>query len=384
MDINFINKKLMRLILLFTFLFVSFFCAAQNFYLFAGTYTGTGSKGIYVYNFNATTGKAKCVSNTDSVVNPSYLTVSHNGNYVYAVNETNGDHPGKVSAFSFNKKDGRLHFLNSQFTGGDDPCYVATDANDKWLAVANYTGGSVSIFSINKNGTLQPYSQLIQHTGSSINKNRQEKAHVHETVFSPDNNYLFTPDLGMDEVTIYKFNPSTKKPLTPSDPSYSAVTAGSGPRHIAFHPDKKFAYLINELSGTIVVYNYKNGKLKQLQEVPTHPVEFKGNIGSAEIIISPDGKFLYDSNRGDENTITIFSIDTITGKLKLQGYQSTNGKAPRNFIIELTGNYLLVANQETDNIVIFKRNKKTGLLKVTGEEIRVPKPVCLQMIEIKK
>jgi 6-phosphogluconolactonase len=383
MNDNFRINRLLQATILLAFSFISFNCIAQNFYLVVGTYTGTGSKGIYVYNFNVTTGKAKWISNTDSVTNPSYLTISHNGKYIYAVNETNGEHPGKVSAFSFNKNTGSLHFLNSQFTGGDDPCYVATNTNDACVVVANYTGGSLSAFKVNNNGALQPYAQLIRHTGTSINKERQEKAHVHETVFSPDNNYLLAPDLGMDQVSIYKFNQLKKKPLTPSDPPYASITAGSGPRHITFHPNKKFAYLVNELSGTVIVYNYKNGKLTRIQEAATHPENFKGTIGSAEICTSPDGKFLYVSNRGDENTITIFSINATNGKLKLQGYQSINGKAPRNFIIDPTGNYLLVANQETDNIVIFKRDKKTGLLKMTGDEIHIPKPVCLQMAEIK-
>ena len=301
----------MCLTFLFAFIFISFCCSAQNFYLFMGTYTGTGSKGIYVYSFNALTGKTKWISNTDSVTNPSYLTVSRNGNYVYAVNETNGANPGRVSAYSFNKKSGELHFLNTQFSGGDDPCYVATNADDKWLAVANYSGGSAAVFPLNKNGSLQPYSQLIQNSGSSINKERQEKAHVHETVFSPDNGYLFTPDLGTDKVMIYKFNPLHKKPLKPSSPAYVSAIPGNGPRHITFHPNKKFAYLINELSGSVTVYKYNNGKLTELQNISTHPGEFKGIIGSAEICVSPDGKFLYASNRGDENSITIFSIHSI-------------------------------------------------------------------------
>lgn len=380
---RFFDMRKMRLTFLFAFIFISFFCSAQKFYLFTGTYTSTGSKGIYVYSFDASTGTAKWISNTDSTTNPSYLTVSKNGNYVYAVNETNGANPGRVSAFSFNKKNGALHLLNAQFSGGDDPCYVATNASDKWLTVANYTSGSAAIFPINKNGSLQPYAQLIKDSGSSINKDRQESAHVHETVFSQDNAYLFTPDLGMDKVMIYKFNPAGKKPLTPSNPPYVSIKPGSGPRHITFHPNKKFAYLVSELAGSVTAFKYNNGKFFQIQSISAHPEDFKGTIGSAEINVSPDGKFLYVSNRGDENTITIFSINSITGKLKLVGYQSTLGKAPRNFIIDPSGNFLLVANQDTDNIIIFKRDKKTGLLKETGEQIHVPKPVCLQLIPMK-
>ena len=249
----------MKLPLLIAFLLSSFFCSAQNFYLFAGTYTGSGSKGIYVYRFNAQTGKATWVSNTDSATNPSYVIVSKNGNFVYAVNETNGINPGKVSAFSFNKNNGTLKLLNSELTGGDDPCHLSMSMDGKWLVVANYSGGSVSAFPLNKNGSLNPYAQLIQDSGSSINKERQEKAHVHAAVFSPDEAYLFTPDLGTDKVMIYKFNPLSGQPLTPSSPAYIKTPPGNGPRHITFHPGKKFAYLINELSGTVTAYSYDKG-----------------------------------------------------------------------------------------------------------------------------
>ncbi|MDP4285627.1 MAG: lactonase family protein [Bacteroidota bacterium] len=371
-----------RLSFLLVFTCISLFTSAQKYYLFIGTYTNTGSKGIYVYNFDATNGNVQWISNTDSANNPSYLTVSKNGNYVYAVNETSGANPGRVSAYSFNKKNGKLHFLNTQFSGGEAPCYVATSMDGKWLTVANYSSGSATAFRINKNGSLQPYAQLIQDTGGSINKARQESAHVHETVFSPDNGYLLTPDLGTDKIMIYKFNPSAKKPLIPFNPAYISVTPGYGPRHITFHPNKKFAYLIGELSGKVNVYKYNNGNFLEIQSISAHPESFKGTIGSAEVYVSPDGKFLYASNRGDENTITIFLINTVTGKLKLRGYQPTLGKAPRHFMIDPSGNYLLVANQDSDNIVIFKRDKSTGLLTATGKQIRIPKPVCLQLLPV--
>ena len=374
----------MKRSIVFIFLLSSLYGASQNFYLLIGTYTGTGSKGIYVYNFNAQTGKAKWVSNTDSSTNPSYITLSHSGNFLYAVNETNGANPGKVSAYSFNKKNGNLTYLNTELSGGDDPCYVAISSNDKWIAVANYTGGSVSVLPVNKNGSLQPLAQLIQDSGGSVNKERQEKAHVHESVFTPDNAYLLTPDLGNDKVMIYQFNSSLSKPLRPSSPAFVATSPGNGPRHITFSPNKKFAYLIHELSGTVTAYSYSMGKLKEIQELPTHPQGYKGEIGSAEVVVSPDNEFLYASNRGDENNITIFSINAATGKLKLIGYQSVLGKAPRDFIIDPTGNYLLVANQDSDNIVIFKRDKNTGLLKETPDRIKLPKPVCLQIVKINK
>ena len=375
------NKKItaFKIPLTFLFLFLFISCSVQKYYLFIGTYTNTGSKGIYVYDFNAKNGKVKWVSNTDSVTNPSYLTISKNEKYVYAVNETNGLNQGRVTAYSFDKRKGKLHFLNTTFTGGDDPCYISTSSDNKWLAVANYTSGSAAFFPINIDGTVNPYTQLIH---DSIYRDAGDNAtpHVHETVFSPDEKYLFTPDLGLDKVMIYRFDPSSDKPFTLSSPASVTSEKGSGPRHIVFSPNKKYAYLIHELSGTVTAYNYENGTLSQIQDVATFPKDFKGVKDAAEIKISPDGKFLYASDRGDINLIVIFSIDPDSGKLTFKGTQSTLGSHPRYFMIDPTGNFLLAANQDSESIIIFKINKKTGLLTKTGKEIHIPRPVCLQMI----
>jgi len=362
------------------FLFLSILCSAQKFYLFVGTYTNTDSKGIYVYDFNSANGQFNWISNTDSVTNPSYLTISKNEKFVYAVNETNGSNPGRVTAYSFDKKSGTLHFLNTTASGGDDPCYISATSDNKWLAVANYTSGTATVFPLNKNGTVAPYTQLIH---DSVYKNPGEivKPHVHETVFSPDEKYLLTPDLGLDKVIVYQFNKTIKKPLILSAQRFAQSVKGSGPRHLVFHPNKKFVYLMHEMGGTVTFYKYNNGKLSQIQELPAFPKGFVGRKDGAEIMISPDGKFLYVSERGDLNSITIFSIDPVSGKLTRKGYQSTFGKGPRNFIMDPAGNYLLVANQDSRNIVIFKRNKQTGLLTKTEKEIIVPRPVCLQMIQ---
>lgn len=353
---------------------------AQNFYLLAGTYTGEGSKGIYVYQFDSKTGKAKLLSSTDSTTNPSFLTVSANGKFIYAVNETGGDDPGYVSAFSFDKKNGKIKLINSQKTGGDHPCYITIDKTNKWLLVGNYSGGNVSALPIMKDGSIDSLAQLVQHTGSSANQERQEKAHVHAAVLSPDQKYLFTPDLGIDKVMIYPFNANAKKPLKESGAKYVKSLPGNGPRHMEFHPTKKLAYLIEELSGTVSVYKYVNNNLIFLQRISTHPKDYKGSKGSADIHISPDGKFLYATNRGDANTITIFSIAN-DGKLSWKGYMSTGGVHPRNFMIDPTGNWLLVANRDTDNIVVFKRNKQTGLLRKTENDITLSMPVFLKMIK---
>jgi 6-phosphogluconolactonase len=367
-------------LLLPAFLLLSCCALAQNYYLLIGTYTQKGSKGIYVYRFNAATGQAEWVSNTDSARSPSFLAVSPDKNYVYTVNETGGN-PGMVSAYAFDRSTGKLSFINQQPTGGQGPCHLAISKDNKWVTVANYSGGSLSAFAVNKDGSLSPMAQLIQHEGSSIDKKRQEKPHVHETVFSPNQDFLLAPDLGLDKVAVYTFHSADSKPLTPAPTPFATVTPGNGPRHITFHPNGKFAYVIEELSGSVGAYSYNNGKLTLLQHLDTHPQGFKGVIGSAEVEVSPDGKFLYASNRGDENNLAIFSIDPPTGKLQLKGYQSTLGKAPRHFTIDPSGDYLLAANQDTDNIVIFKRNKQTGMLQETGNQIKVSMPVCLQLIK---
>lgn len=370
----------MRSVLFSLFLALAVQVSAQEYYLFVGTYTNNNSsKGVYVYKFNAANGKLAWVSNTDSCTNPSFVAVSPGGKYVYTVNETGRNRPGHVSAFSFNKNTGRLSFLNQQLSGGDDPCFITTDPSGKWVVAGNYSGGNLSVFPVKKDGSLSPYNQLIQHTGSSVNKSRQEKAHVHSTFFTPDKQYLLVPDLGMDKVMHYRFNATLARPISVAQPAYTAAEPGAGPRHFAFHPNKRYAYLIEEMGGAVTAFAYHDGSLNALQRIATHPAGFKGQPGSADIHISPDGKFLYASNRGSENNIAIFAIGA-DGKLTVKGYQSALGEQPRNFVIDPTGKFLLVANQKTNNIVVFKRNITTGMLEAMPGSIQVQSPVCLTMI----
>ncbi|NCI46976.1 lactonase family protein [Sediminibacterium soli] len=356
-----------------------FTAKAQEYHLFVGTYTTGESKGIYVYKFNAANGRFSWVSSTDSCTNPSYLALSPDGNHLYAVNETNKQQPGRVSAFAFDKTTGKLSLLNQQLSGGDDPCFVTTDKKGKWVVVGNYSGGNLAALPVRPDGSLAPYAQLIQHTGSGANKARQEKAHVHATFFSPDGQYVFAPDLGMDKVMGYRFRSSAAQPLSPAIPAFTPTAPGSGPRHLVFHPKKNYVYLVEELTGTVAVFIYRGSALKPVQTIATHPADFKGQPGSADIHVSPDGKFLYASNRGDENNLAIFSIGN-DGKLTTVGYQSVLGMQPRNFIIDPTGRYLLVANQKTSNIVVFSRDRKTGKLQALPEQIKVPNPVCLKLL----
>ncbi len=356
--------------------------SAQDYYLFAGTYTTGKSKGIYVYKFNSVNGELQWVGNTDSCTNPSFLSVSPDGRYLYAVNETGREQPGRVSAFSFDKTTGKLQFLNQQVSGGDDPCFITTHSTGKWIVVGNYSGGNLSVFPVAADGSIKPYAQMIQHKGNGPNKERQATAHVHSTFFSPDFQYILAPDLGTDKIMTYRFNATSAKTLTPAAVPFSASAPGSGPRHLVFHPNQKFVYRIEELSGTVTVSAYQNGVMKNIQTIATHPADFKGQPGSADIHISPDGKFLYASNRGEENNIAIFSVDAGSGRLSMVGYQSAGGTAPRNFIIDPSGKFLLVANQKTSNIVVFRRDMNTGLLQPTLQQIEIPNPVCLQLLKL--
>jgi 6-phosphogluconolactonase len=377
----------MRLRFLAFLLFLSLTGFTQQYYLFIGTYTegspaSQGSKGIYVYRFDAATGNATPVS-TAMTDNPSYLAIAPGGRFVYSVNETHGAEPGGVSAFAFDKTSGKLTFIDKQASGGADPCYISVDAQRKWALVANYSGGNLSALPIGADGSLHPLTQLVQHTGTGPIKDRQEKAHVHSTIFSPGEKYLVVADLGMDQLSVLHFTPSaTKTPLTPAADSIVTIQPGYGPRHTAFFPGKPYVYLINELSGMVDAFHYADGKFTLLQAISSHPAGYTGNIGSADIHVSPNGKYLYASNRGDANSIAIFAIDGTTGKLTWKGAVPTQGKTPRNFMIDPTGHWLLAANQNGANVVIFKIDPQTGGLTATGNQLSIPAPVCLKMTPV--
>lgn len=341
--------------------------------LLVGTYTQKGSKGIYVFNFDTATGKAIELSHTDSCTNPSFLTITKDKKYVYAVNETGN---GMLSAFSFN--DNHLKLLQQKITKGADPCYISLSPDEHNLFVANYSGGSITQFHRFADGLISNPQQFIQHTGSSKNISRQEKAHVHGTFFSPNGAYLLTPDLGMDQIAIYPYSYKTSLPLNLEKVDTIISKAGAGPRHIVFSSNGRYLYVLEELTGSISAYVFAKGKATFIQTVYTHPPSFTVAPGSADIHISPDGLFLYASNRGEENNIAKFPILS-NGKLddKKKTFTASGGKKPRNFTISKDGNWVLVANQDTDNIVIFKRDKITGELTNTGNIIKISMPVCL-------
>lgn len=351
---------------------------AQDYYLFIGTYTKGNSEGIYVYRFNTQTGIATPVSvaKTD---NPSYLALSPDGRHVYAVNENSGK--GSVCAFSFDQKTGTLQLVNCQ-PSGNGPCYVSTDPHNRWVISGNYGGGSISAFPVKPDGSLGEAAQTIQHEGHGPHPTRQTKAHVHAVVFSPDHQYLFTPDLGLDKVMAYHFDVNGKRPLRLAPKPYTSTDAGSGPRHLVFSADGRYAYLVEELSGSVTAFRYHNGQLTALQTLTANKIDQGTDKSSADLHLSPDGNFLYVSNRGQANNIAVFAVDRRSGELSWTDAFSTIGKKPRNFVITPDGKFLLSANQESDNVVIFSRTAD-GKLTPTGRVISVGSPVCLKMLEIK-
>lgn len=365
-------KKLSSLLIL-SILSTLSFAQKTNYNLIVGTYTAPGkSEGIYTYDFSTLTGATSIKSIAKNTANPSYMAISPDNKFIYAVNETGAT--STVSAFKYDAKTGDLTFLNKVESHGDDPCFITVDAKN--VIVANYSGGSLAVFSRKADGSLTEAMQVIKHTGKSIDpKGRQESAHVHMTKFTPDHKYLIVNDLGEDQTYIYNYNPASKEKIL-TVKSVIKTNAGTGPRHITFSPNGKFAYLAHEFNGSITAFAYANGTLTKIQEIGTTPKDFTGKIDGADIHISADGKFLYETNRGDANSISAFSI-LPTGKLKFIETVSTLGKGPRNFTIDPTGKFLLIGHQYTNNIVIFNRNKTTGKLTDSGKRIDVGAPVCL-------
>jgi 6-phosphogluconolactonase len=359
-------------------LLISFSGFSQDPYLFIGTYTNANSKGIYVYRFNELNGTGTEIS-TMKAKNPSYLCLTADGKHLYATDEN--EVGGAVGAYAFEPATGQLAYLNSQSSQGTCPCYVAVDKTGKWVFVANYCSGSLSAFPVNTDGSLAPAAQTIRQIGHGPDTARQASAHVHSTIFSPDEKFLLAADLGTDKEHVYAFHSTQNLPLTEPLDSFVSLTPGTGPRHIVFHPYKPWLYIIGELTGTVDFFTFDSvsGKLTHVQRIRTTPESFKGFAGSADIHIRADGKYLYASNRGDANSLAIFAIGK-NGKLENRQYISVMGKHPRNFVIDPSSRFLLVANRDTDNIVIFSIDRVTGLLKDTGKQISIPNPVCLKFL----
>jgi 6-phosphogluconolactonase len=358
--------------------------AKGQYIAYIGTYTTkTSSKGIYAYRFDSEKGQLTSIGVAAETVDPSFLAVHPSGKYLYAVNEIsnfNGEVSGAVSAFAVDAKTGSLRFLNQVPTRGAGPCYVSLDKTGGYVLVANYDSGSIASFPVHGDGSLGTASGFVQHSGTGPNKERQEGPHAHWIGTAPDNRFALAVDLGLDQVIVYGFD-GDKEIFMPMLSGFAKVQPGSGPRHLAFHPNGKFAYVISEMASTVTVFSYKakTGSFSSLQTISALPNDYSGPKEAAEIAVHPLGKFLYASNRGHDS-IAVFAIDQKKGTLQSLGQVLTGGKTPRHFAIDPTGSYLLAENQESNNIVIFHIDPASGSLTPTGQTVEVPSPVCLTFV----
>ena len=356
---------------------------AESFPVYFGTYTGgeNSSKGICRSVFNLETGKLSNPVLAAEAQNPSFLEIHPNGKFLYAVSEAGG--AGSVSAYTIVTDTGKLKLLNKQPSSGAGPCHVSIDHMGKNLLVANYGGGSASVIPIKTDGRLGKPTGFVQHTGSSVNPRRQKGPHAHSINVSPDNRFAFVADLGIDKIMIYKLD-IEKGTIVANSPPFVKVKPGAGPRHFAFHPNGKYAYVINELDCTVTTFAYESvsGALKEIQTITTLPNGFNGSNACAEIRVHPSGKFLYGSNRGHDS-IVVYRVDLTDGKLTYVEHETADIKTPRNFNIDPTGKFCLVANQGKGSVVVFRINKETGALEPTDHKVSVAKPVCVRFLRTK-
>lgn len=367
------------------FLLLLSFClrltaVAADSFVYIGTYTNAGGEGIYAYRFNPDTGELKPLGVAAKTSNPSFLTISPNGKFLYAANE---DSAATVSGFALNRNTGALTPINQSSTRGNGACFVAVDHTNRALLVANYGSGSVASFHIDDSGKLSQAVSFIEHKGSSANAARQKTPHAHSINLSPDNRFAIAADLGTDEVKVYKFDAAAAT-LEPNDPPSTKLTPGDGPRHFTFHPNHRFGYVINELHSTVtaLAWDAQRGVLTPIESVSTLPAGFKGDNSTAEVQVHPSGKWLYGSNRGNDS-IAVMEIDHATGKLKLVQNAPTGGSTPRNFRMDPTGKWLLAANQKGNNMTLFKVDQQTGFLTATGASVPLNSPVCVKFITAK-
>lgn len=351
--------------------------------VYVGTYTSGKSEGIYLFRLNLSTGELTQVGTTRGVVNPSYLTLDRARRRLYAVNEVEefaGKKSGAVSAFAVDHATGALRFLNQQPSLGGAPCYVSLDATEKFLLVANYVGGNVAVLPLRGDGSLAEATDVKQDQGSGVNRERQEGPHAHCILPDETGRHIYSCDLGTDKIMIYRLDAKAGK-LVPNEQPWAQVKPGAGPRHLTFHPGGRYAYVTNELDSTVTAFAHDpaRGTLREIQTTPALPADFKGANTCADIHLSPDGRFLYCSNRGHDS-VAAFRVDARAGTLGLVSHTPTEGKTPRNFAVTPSGDFLLAANQNSDTIITFRRDAQTGRLTPAGHVAEVPSPVCLKLI----
>jgi len=356
-------------LLMTVFAVISF---AQDWTVYVGTYTRGPSKGIYAYNFDRSSGKLKSIGLAAETSNPSFLAVHPSQRFLYAVNENDN---GTVSAFAV-EPGGKLKAINQVSSKGSGPCHLSVDHTGKWLFVANYNNGSVAAIPIHADGSLGEAAATFQDSGKSVNPDRQAGPHAHNAAISPDNRFVWICDLGLDEILSYHIDAA--KGMTPNYPPFARVQPGSGPRHIVFRADSKFAYVESEMAANVTVFSYNadKGTMRAIQVISALPQDYTGPKSGAEIALHPNSRFLYTSNRVHDS-IAMFKVDAAKGTLLFAGTVPSGGKTPRNFAIDPSGHYLFAANQDSSNIVTFKIDPQSGNLTPTADPYEVGFPVCI-------
>ncbi len=354
---------------------------------YAGTYSERGSKGIYVYRFDRSQGKLTEIQTVTEGKSPNFLVVHPNKKYLYAVyneGKQKVDKQGSVAAFKIDQATGFLTMINESPSQGSGPAHVSADPKGRFLYVSNYGEGNFSVYRVNPDGGIGAVTDVIKHTGSGGNPQRQSAPHVHSVIPSRDGKFIYVSDLGIDKVMIYEVDDKTGK-VSPGKSPYGANASGSGPRHFTIHPNGKFGFSAEELTSTVASFKIDQltGALTPIERVSMLPDEFKEKSSAADIHLSPDGKFLYASNRGHESLV-IYAVNASTGKLTFVAHENTRGRHPRNFCIDSRGQFVFVANRDTDNITIFSRDARSGKLKYTGTETQTPAVVCIEQLMIQK
>lgn len=350
--------------------------------VYIGTYTAHGSQGIYVCEFDPSNGTLTAPELAAATADPSFLAVSADHRFLYAINETdhfNGQPTGGVSAFAIAPATGKLTLLNQVSSLAPGPAYITLDRSGHYVLVANYDEGSVAVYRIQPDGNIGDSTAFVRHYGSSVNPDRQKGPHAHSIAMSADNRFAIVADLGLDELVVYPFNAEQG---TLGAARAIKTDSGVGPRHLTLASSGKFVYVINEMQSSLTVYTYdaSDGSMAPLQKISTLPSSFHGENTAAEVVLDPAGKFLYASNRGDNNSIAVFAVDSKRGTLTLVEFVPTRGKTPRNFAIDPSGEWLLAANQDSNNIVTFRINPKSGRLTPTGRLIEVNSPTIVDFV----
>lgn len=354
--------------------------------VYVGTYTGTGSDGIYAYRFDPTTGETSSVGLVAVTDNPSFLAADPDGGFLYAVNELDqfrNEPTGAVSVFAIERASGKLKLLQQVSSLGRGPAHVSLDRSARYLMVANYNGGNVAVFPIGQDGRLGRHTAFVQNAGSSVNPERQAGPHAHFIQVTRDNRFVITADLGLDKLLVHRFDAATGS-LEPASPEFVALDPGAGPRHVAFAPSGKHVYVVNELASTVTVFTYQTdrGTLHRTQTIPTLPTDFAGQNTAAEIAVDAKGRFLYISNRRHDS-IAVFSIHPESGSLEVLEWVPSGGETPRNFVIDPTGQWLFVANQRSNNIDLLRIDQTSGRLTPAERSLTVVAPVCVHIISFR-